>query len=136
MDIEIREAREDDFSRITKMIDENINVVYVGSKKQDMITEYVAVVDEVVCGYFVFTRVRNMVCDFDYYLIDYVCTDIEYQGRGVATKMMEFAIDEAKRNHAKYIQLTSSDKRVIAHHVYEKLGYQKYDTNVFRRGLE
>ncbi|MBQ8132208.1 MAG: GNAT family N-acetyltransferase [Bacilli bacterium] len=136
MDIEIREAREDDFSRITKMIDENFNVVYVGSKKQDMITEYVAVVDEVVCGYFVFTRVRNMVCDFDYYLIDYVCTDIEYQGRGVATKMMEFAIDEAKRNHAKYIQLTSSDKRVIAHHVYEKLGYQKYDTNVFRRGLE
>ena len=135
MDILVREYREEDFSRVSKMIDENFDLKYVGSKKHDYITEYVAVIDDIVCGYFVFTRVHNMVEGFDYYLIDYVCTDIQYQGRGVATSMMEFAIDKAKELKGKYIQLTSSDKRVIAHHIYEKLGYERYDTNVFRREL-
>ncbi len=135
VNIIIRESREEDYSRISKMIDENFDLRYIGSKKVDNITEYVAVMDDVVCGYFVFTKVHNMVCDYNYYLIDYVCTDVEYQGRGVATKMMEFAIEKAKELKGKYIQLTSSDKRVIAHHIYEKLGYEKYDTNVFRREL-
>lgn len=135
VNIIIRESREEDYSRISKMIDENFDLRYIGSKKIDNITEYVAVMDDVVCGYFVFTKVHNMVCDYNYYLIDYVCTDVEYQGRGVATKMMEFAIEKAKELKGKYIQLTSSDKRVIAHHIYEKLGYEKYDTNVFRREL-
>ena len=135
VNIIIRESREEDYSRISKMIDENFDLRYIGSKKIDNITEYVAVMDDVVCGYFVFTKVHNMVCDYNYYLIDYVCTNVEYQGRGVATKMMEFAIEKAKELKGKYIQLTSSDKRVIAHHIYEKLGYEKRDTNVFRREL-
>ena len=135
MDINIRVMEESDFSRVQKMIDENFDERYVGSKKESNICEYVAEVDGIVCGYFVFTRVHNMVNDFDYYLIDYVCTDVNYHGRGIATKMMEFAIDKAKENGAKYIQLTSSNKRVIAHHIYEKLGYEKYDTNVFRRKI-
>ena len=86
MNINIRLMEENDFSRVQKMIDENFGERYVGSNKESYITEYVAEVDGIVCGYFVFTRVHNMVGNFDYYLIDYVCTDVSYHGRGIATK--------------------------------------------------
>ena len=47
-----------------------------------------------------------------------------YRGMGYGQKMIEYAIELAKENGAKMIQLTSDKKRIAAKTFYEKLGFQ------------
>ena len=48
----------------------------------------------------------------------------KYRGMGYGQKMIEYAIELAKENGAKMIQLTSDKKRIAAKTFYEKLGFQ------------
>ena len=136
MDINIRKYEKEDFPKISKIIEENF-----GGEKQvvetpDYITEYVAEVDGEVVGYFVLSLITNVVRGTNYYMVDYVCTDVSYQGKGVGKTMMRYVIEKAQEDRVKYIQLTCSAKRSCARHMYESLGFEVYDTNVYRMGIE
>ncbi len=64
--------------------------------------------------------------------LDDVIVDEKFRGRGIAVLLTEKAIALVKENNADYVELTSNPKRVAAIHIYEKLGFQKRDTNVYR----
>jgi len=55
--------------------------------------------------------------------IENVITDMEYRGRGIGKKIMEMAIKYAKDNNCYKAVLQSGNKRIAAHQLYEKLGF-------------
>lgn len=132
MDIKVREYNENDYEIVKKIIKDNFDDDKVESKKLDNITEFVATIDNIPVGYFVLTKNYNIVRGFYYYLIDYVCTDIDHQGMGIGKTMMSYIVDKVNNEDVKYAQLTCSNKRGCARHIYEKYGFKLYDTNVFR----
>lgn len=64
--------------------------------------------------------------------IDEVVTDEEFRGQGISTKLLSLAEEKAKEAGCSYVDLTSSPKREIAISMYEKRGYERRDTGVFR----
>lgn len=57
----------------------------------------------------------------------------DYRGQGVAQRIMEQLIEVGFDFHeARQIDLTSSSGRAAANHLYQKLGFERYDTNVYR----
>lgn len=128
----IRMYRDEDFAICNKIISDNFKD---GKKKcvpKDYISEFVCELNNIVVGYFVLSRISNVVRGYDYYLVDYVCVDKSLQGKGIGTYIMNFIIDKGKRDNVKYIQLTCGEKRECAHHLYEKVGFKKKDTSVYR----
>ncbi len=57
---------------------------------------------------------------------------LAYQGRGIGRLLTEKVLSVAKKLGAKYIDFTSHPKRLKANKLYEKLGFKKRDTNVYR----
>lgn len=64
--------------------------------------------------------------------LDDIIVDEHFRGRKIATFLFEKVISTARENNAEYIMLTSSSKRVAGNKLYEKLGFKKRETNVFR----
>lgn len=54
------------------------------------------------------------------------------RGRGYGKELMKHIIDEAKRMNVKSIHLTSNSKRTAANSLYQRMGFEKYDTNCYR----
>ena len=69
-------------------------------------------------------------------LIEDVVVDSAYAGRGISYDIARHAIDLARRHGAKTVELTSRPSREAANHVYQKLGFQQRETNVYRFNLE
>ena len=65
-------------------------------------------------------------------LIEDVVVDSAYAGRGISYEIARFALDLAKRHGAKTVDLTSRPSRAAANHVYQKLGFEQRETNVYR----
>lgn len=68
--------------------------------------------------------------------INAVCVDKNFRGKGVGSFLISEIEKIAYLDGASEIMLTSSSKRVAANRLYEKLGFNIYDTNVFRKKLE
>lgn len=56
----------------------------------------------------------------------------EYQGQGISRRLMETLIGEAKKLCLTRLELTSHPSRVAANALYQKMGFQKRDTNAYR----
>ena len=69
-------------------------------------------------------------------MIEDVVVDAAYAGRGISYDIARFALDLAERHGAKTVDLTSRPSREAANHVYQKLGFEQRDTNVYRYELE
>lgn len=69
-------------------------------------------------------------------LIEDVVVDSAYAGRGISYEIARFALDLAKRHGAKTVDLTSRPSRAAANHVYQKLGFEQRETNVYRFTLD
>lgn len=69
-------------------------------------------------------------------LIEDVVVDQACAGRGISYDIARNAIDLARRHGAKTVDLTSRPSRAAANHVYQKLGFERRDTNVWRYQLE
>src|SRR5688572_28687727 len=65
------------------------------------------------------------------YLDDFV-VDEAYRGKGIGSSLFQKALDFAKEKGASYVDFTSNPKRVEGNKLYEKLGFKKRDTNVYR----
>lgn len=64
--------------------------------------------------------------------IEDVVVDKEYRNKGIATKLINYAIRNAKANGISSLNLTSRPERENANKLYGKLGFKKRDTNVYR----
>lgn len=64
--------------------------------------------------------------------IEDLVVDKEYRGKGIATKLINYAIEYARTNGISSLNLTSRPERENANKLYGKLGFKKRDTNVYR----
>jgi ribosomal protein S18 acetylase RimI-like enzyme len=64
--------------------------------------------------------------------IEDVVVDSSARGHGVGEALNEAALDESRRRGAKHVSLTSRPNREAANRLYQRLGFQHYETNVYR----
>lgn len=64
--------------------------------------------------------------------IEDVVVDGSARGRGVGEALNHRAIEEAKRRGAKTVDLTSRPSREAANRLYQRIGFVRRDTNVYR----
>ncbi len=67
--------------------------------------------------------------------IDDVVVDLEARNKGVGTLLIKFAISQASELGAKTVDLTSRPSREAANRLYQRLGFIKRTTNVYRYNL-
>ncbi|HET9005297.1 MAG TPA: GNAT family N-acetyltransferase [Actinomycetes bacterium] len=64
--------------------------------------------------------------------IEDVVVDQEVRGHGVGTALTMAAIDLARQQGARNVDLTSRASRAAANRLYQRLGFQLRDSNVYR----
>jgi ribosomal protein S18 acetylase RimI-like enzyme len=69
------------------------------------------------------------------YLDDFII-DEKYQGQGIGSQLIKRVSELAKAKGASYLEFTSNPKRKAANKFYEKAGFKKRDTNVYRLDYE
>jgi ribosomal protein S18 acetylase RimI-like enzyme len=67
--------------------------------------------------------------------IEDVVVDEKARGKGVGRKLIEAAISFSKKKGIPKIDLTSRPERMAANNLYQKLGFVKRKTNVYRLDL-
>lgn len=67
--------------------------------------------------------------------IEDVVVDSKARGQGLGKALMNHALEEAKKREVKSIDLTSRPTREAANLLYQSLGYQKRETNVYRHKI-
>ena len=69
-------------------------------------------------------------------IIEDVVTDDAARGQGVATKLTQAALDHARHLGTKTVDLTSRPSREAANRLYQHLGFEQRETNVYRYSFE
>lgn len=70
-----------------------------------------------------------------YGYVNNVCVSKECQGKGFGKELMSKIDEYAKEMNLEYIILTSNKKRIAAHKLYKKCGYEIVDTCFFKKKL-
>ncbi len=65
-------------------------------------------------------------------IIEDVIVDSEFRRRGIAEELINVALEHAKNVPVKYVDLTSRPDRIEANRLYQKIGFVKRDTNIYR----
>jgi ribosomal protein S18 acetylase RimI-like enzyme len=68
--------------------------------------------------------------------IEDVVVDGDARGAGIGEALSRAAVDEARRRGAKHVSLTSRPHRESANRLYVGIGFELYETNVYRYVLE
>ena len=68
--------------------------------------------------------------------VEDVVVDTAARGQGIGEKLIRTAIERAKAEGAKTIDLTSRPSRVEAHRLYRRCGFEMRETCVFRINLK
>lgn len=133
--INIRLYENNDLNGVNELLKESFNTTKSNFKHYDNISEIVATVNNQVVGYLILTKVINPLNNSFYFLIDYVCVLKGYRGQGISDKLMEFAENIAREQKATYIQLTCSRFRTSAQKLYERCGYFKRNSDIYRKNI-
>lgn len=64
--------------------------------------------------------------------LDDLVVDSQFRKHGLGTKLLKKALEIAKENGVAYVDLTARPRREAGNTLYEKLGFKKRDTNVYR----
>ncbi len=68
--------------------------------------------------------------------IEDVVVDEAVQGRGIASKLVHHALDQARELDIRSVELTSRPSREAANRLYQRLGFSQRETNVYRFNFE
>ncbi|NMC53177.1 MAG: GNAT family N-acetyltransferase [Chloroflexi bacterium] len=68
--------------------------------------------------------------------IEDVVVDAAFRGRGLGAELTREAIKLAREAGAKAVSLTSRPAREAANRLYQKMGFQRWETNLYRLLLE
>lgn len=68
--------------------------------------------------------------------IEDVVVDAEVRGQGIGAELITEAIARAKNAGARSVDLTSRPSRAAANRLYQRLGFERRETNVYRYSLE
>lgn len=67
--------------------------------------------------------------------IEDVVVDKMFRGRGLGRKLVAHAIEYCKSQGINTLMLTSNPKRVAANALYQSLGFERKETNVYKMDL-
>ena len=67
--------------------------------------------------------------------IDDVVVDDNARGQGIGEQLMRHAIKVARQSGVTVINLTSNPRRKAANRLYQRLGFEQYQTNFYRFNL-
>ena len=67
--------------------------------------------------------------------IESVVVSSKMRGKGLGQKLMEHLLEEAARIDVDCIHLTSNPKREAANALYQKMGFERYETNCYMMKL-
>ena len=68
-------------------------------------------------------------------MIEDVVVDYNARGKGIATSLINHAIEAARKCGAYKLELTSRPARIAANKMYLKMGFERRDTNFYRLDL-
>ncbi len=68
--------------------------------------------------------------------IEDVVTDQDFRNQGIATALLQQAIDTTRQEGIDTLCLTSNPSRTAARTLYRKIGFNEYDTGVFKMALQ
>lgn len=68
--------------------------------------------------------------------IEDVVVDESARGQGIAVALVERALEVARAKGADGVALTSNPRRAAANRLYQKVGFKKWETNVYFYKLE
>lgn len=68
--------------------------------------------------------------------VDELFVDEQFRKMSIGTKLMNAVMENAEKHHALFIEFTSKPTRIEGNALYIKMGFQKYDTNVYRKYLK
>ena len=68
-------------------------------------------------------------------LLEEIVVDNKHRRKGIGRKLLSAAMKQARKEGASYIDFTSRPERKEAKSFYQKLGFNKRDTNVYRINL-
>ena len=94
-----------------------------------------ALIDNRIVGMVTIDYLYDNFLNEKYAYINNLCVDISYQNRNIGYELMNECEKVCRENGCKYIKLTSNKKRISAHRLYNKLGFQIYDTTVFKKNI-
>ena len=134
METTIRRFRDEDLESLNILLKEVYDKERKG-KTLDNNIELVAVVDKKVVGYLILNKLYDVVRGIYYGHINFYCVLEKYRNKKIGTKLLEEVFNICKKEDIKYLELTSNSSRVVAHHLYKKLGFNIRNTNVFRKEL-
>ena len=136
MDIKVREYTKSDLDSVNVMLYEAFRrLKNTDISENDNFHEIVAEANGKVVGYLLLTKVLNPIRNRHYYLIDYVCVVRDYRGYGIGEKLLDYAEEYARHCGGMYLQLTCRWTRIEAHRLYEKCGFIKRESDIFRKEL-
>jgi len=67
--------------------------------------------------------------------IEDVVVGHEFRGLGYGKMLVEYAIDFISNSGADTISLTSNSSRIAANQLYQSLGFERYETNLYKMRL-
>ncbi|MEK7616118.1 MAG: GNAT family N-acetyltransferase [Patescibacteria group bacterium] len=67
--------------------------------------------------------------------LEEITIDETYRGQGWGEKLSQALIDIARKQHVDRVYLSSNPDRIAANKLYQKLGFEKKETNVYRLKL-
>ncbi|MBS7021096.1 MAG: GNAT family N-acetyltransferase [Firmicutes bacterium] len=105
----------------------NINFSKIEPNNMVIIAKY----DNHIIGHTLIQKQYDIYSDCYYFYLMYICVKMEYRNLGCATKMLEKVEQLKKEQNISYITFTSRKTRVEANQLYQKLGYQLKDSNVY-----
>ena len=65
--------------------------------------------------------------------VEDIVVDKKYRGKKIGLRLMNNLLAKARKLKMQYTDLTSNAKRVVAQNLYKKIGFEKRDTDVFRK---
>ena len=88
---------------------------------------FIAELENKIVGTFALLIMDNLIHRGDLTgIVEAVAVDPHYQGKGIGKAMMQFAMDECKKQKCKKLVLSSNIKRKNAHRFYESLGFAQH----------
>ena len=85
-------------------------------------------IDNEVVGYILIRKIEHNVC-----LIDGLYVLEEYRNRGIATSLLNDAINRCKKLKAKYVDINVMDENEVAKYVYKKLDFKDFSLKLRRK---
>ncbi len=138
--MKIRWLREDEIDKVIVLLKESFPVDTSIKKIQENLNDknrfLIAEMEKQLVGVILVRTIENFVENFISFHLDNICVKKQFQNKGIASELLREVEKIAIEENIDYIDLTASNYREVAHHVYLKNGYEMRESCLFRKDIK